>query len=166
MHKIFANPQNICKSTKKFADFHVGIVVISKNLQMNKILVNRKINRFLTKYLQIDKTSASRRSLTYTSNHGEVRASGCASPASATSRHCPSPPASIAFDGAVIVADVSPSNSPDRSSTKLFNRPDIFLPLPSLPAPLPWPQPPSSLSFDVVVLPPHCLSRSLCPHRR
>jgi hypothetical protein len=55
MHKKLANPQNICKSTKKYADCHVGIVVVEKNLQMHKIFANRQILRFLTKNLQIRK---------------------------------------------------------------------------------------------------------------
>jgi hypothetical protein len=53
MHKILASAQIICKSTKKYADFHVEIVLPSKNLQMHKILANQQISRYLTKYLQI-----------------------------------------------------------------------------------------------------------------
>ena len=53
MHKKLANPRNICKSTKKYADCHVGIVVVEKNLQMHKIFANRQILRFFTKNLQI-----------------------------------------------------------------------------------------------------------------
>ena len=112
MHKIFSNLQNICKSTKLRAVFHVGIVVISKNLQMHKILANRQIIRFLTKYLRINKTSDHRRLLTTPPTM--VRASGCASPASATSGHCPSPLAFIAFDMVQSSLLILPSsNSPD-----------------------------------------------------
>jgi hypothetical protein len=123
MHKKLANTQNICKSTKFWAVFHVGIVVISKNLQMHKILANRQIIRFLTKYLRINKTSDHRRSLT---TPPTMVSSGCASPASTTSGHCPSPPAFIAFDMVQSSLLILPSsNSPDQSSTTLFNHPDI-----------------------------------------
>jgi hypothetical protein len=51
--KILTIAQIICKSTKKYADIHVGIVVPSKNLKMHKILENQQISRYLTKYLRI-----------------------------------------------------------------------------------------------------------------
>jgi hypothetical protein len=69
MHKILAIAKIICKSAKNYEDIHVGIVLPSKNLQMHKILENRQISSYLTKYNPLNLCIIALSTAADTSNH-------------------------------------------------------------------------------------------------